>query len=189
MEKIEIIKILKEGGIGVLATDTLYGLVGRALSLDTVERIYKVRRRDPDKPLIILIHAVEDLKLFGILPESSEALVAQKYWSGKISIILPCDNPDFGYLHRGTKTLAFRLPENLILQEILSETGPLVAPSANLEGLLPALIIDEAKGYFGTNVDFYLDGGIVEPEPSTIIKIEGNKASLIREGAVKVKLF
>ena len=64
MEK--AVKILKEGGIGVLGTDTLYGLVGLALSPKAVERIYKIKERDTAKPLIILISSWEDLKLFKV---------------------------------------------------------------------------------------------------------------------------
>ena len=65
----KIIKILKNSGIGVLPTDTIYGLVGRALDKKTVERIYKVRKRNPKKPLIILISSLSDLKLFGVKPD------------------------------------------------------------------------------------------------------------------------
>ena len=61
-----IIKILKEGGIGVLPTDTIYGLVGLALNKKTVDRIYRVRKREKTKPFIILISNVKDLELFNI---------------------------------------------------------------------------------------------------------------------------
>jgi len=62
----KIIKILKEGGIGVLPTDTIYGLVGSALNKETVEMIYKIRKREKTKPFIILISSPKDLKIFEI---------------------------------------------------------------------------------------------------------------------------
>jgi len=189
METNEAVKILENGGIGVLPTDTLYGLVGRASSREAVERIYRVRKRSPDKPQIVLISSVNDLKLFGIDPKSKEAALAGNYWPGKVSVILPCDNPELEYLHRGTKSIAFRVPDMPELVELLKKTGPLVAPSANHEGELPSLTIDEAKKYFGNDVDFYRDDGLIESEPSTILKIEGNKTIIVREGAVKVNLF
>jgi len=185
MDKDGIISLLKNGGIGVLATDTLYGVVGKALSEEIVERIYKVRRRNPDKPLIILISSIQDLEFFGISPESEEVNLAQKYWPGKVSIILPCADARFRYLHRGTNSLAFRLPEKPDLLQILKETGPLVAPSANYEGYPPAYTIEEAYKYFGDEVDFYEDSGEVKSEPSTIIKIEGNQTFLVRKGVVE----
>ncbi|MCX6739172.1 MAG: L-threonylcarbamoyladenylate synthase [Candidatus Parcubacteria bacterium] len=180
-----IIKILKEGGIGVLPTDTIYGLVGRALSEKTVARMYEARKRNPEKPFIILIGGIADLGLFGISENSEEVKLAEKSWPGKVSIILPCDNPKFEYLHRGTKTLAFRLPDYPELLEILKETGPLVAPSANHEGKVPALTIQEAENYFKNDIDFYEDAGTMESEPSTLLKITGGEIIIIRNGAGK----
>jgi L-threonylcarbamoyladenylate synthase len=199
-------KILKSGGIGVIPTDTIYGLVGSALKSKTVERVYKVRKRQPDKPLIILISDILELKKFGIKLSKEEDKILRKYWPGKVSIILPLfkgelegvqdtTTPDpsserrgkkFEYLHRGTNTLAFRLPKNKWLQDLIKETGPLVAPSANPEGLPPAKNISEAKKYFGEEIDFY-QRGKTNNTPSTLIKIEDSKIKIIREGAVKVK--
>jgi membrane-associated protein len=184
--KKEVVRILKTGGIGVLPTDTIYGLVGCALSEESVARIYQVRKRSPEKPLIVLISGIKDIQLFGISEESPEVKIARRSWPGKVSIILPCDNPKFEYLHRGTKTLAFRLPDKRELLEILEETGPLVAPSANHEGKQPALTIKEARAYFENEVDFYEDGGIIPSEPSTILKITGEEIIIIREGSVKI---
>ncbi|MCK9352442.1 MAG: L-threonylcarbamoyladenylate synthase [Candidatus Pacebacteria bacterium] len=180
MTKNEIIQILKNGGIGVLPTDTLYGLVGRALVPETVARIYRVRKRSPEKPLIILISSVNELELFGVSKDREEVKAAQGFWPGKVSIILPCHDPKFEYLHRGTNTLAFRLPDKPDLLELLKETGPLAAPSANPEGEPPALTAEEAKKYFGSDADFYDDVGIIRSEPSAIIKITGNKIDVIR---------
>lgn len=185
MAQKEIIKILQGGGIGILATDTLYGIVCRALSRESVKKIYEIRGRSPDKPLIILISSVEDLKLFDIEPTSEEALLAKKYWPGKVSVILPSHSPAFEYLHRGTQTLGFRLPNDASLIQILRETGPLVAPSANKEGRRPAFTIGEAKAYFADAVDFYEDSGRKESAPSTVLKIAGKKVTLVRKGAVE----
>ncbi|TRZ53321.1 hypothetical protein D4R99_01030 [bacterium] len=183
--KKEVIRILKKGGIGVLPTDTIYGLVGCALASETVEHLYQVRKRSPEKPFIILIGEVKDLELFGIREDCEEVKTARMSWPGKVSIILPCDNPNFEYLHRGTKMLAFRLPDDQKLSEILKETGPLVAPSVNHEGKPFASTIEEAKNYFGNEIDFYEDGGVIDSEPSAILKIIGSEITIIRGGADK----
>ncbi|MFA4872033.1 MAG: L-threonylcarbamoyladenylate synthase [Patescibacteria group bacterium] len=182
----EIINILKNGGIGILPTDTIYGLVGRALLPRTVEKIYKVRRRQPDKPFIILINSIADLKLFNIKINKKTRTILKKYWPGPVSIILPCPEKGFEYLHRGTKTLAFRLSDKNDLIKILKQTGPLVAPSANPEGLEPAKTIKQAKKYFNNQVDFYFDAGAMESEPSTLIRIENGKIEILRQGAIKI---
>ncbi|NUQ57357.1 MAG: L-threonylcarbamoyladenylate synthase, partial [Candidatus Paceibacter sp.] len=167
-QKSKIIEILRGGGIGVMPTDTIYGLVGRALDEKAVERIYVVRKRTPSKPMIILISAVDDLNLLSVKSvsfatpfearrrEKSKFSVPtfvgtsrandtdstqeklNKLWPGKVSIIFPCPDEKFYYLHRGSNSLAFRLPNDEYLRDLISQTGPLVAPSANLEGMPPA---------------------------------------------------
>lgn len=170
---------LKNGGIGIMPTDTIYGIVGQALSGDTVERIYALKKRTPTKPFIILISGIQDLDLFGISVTDSMKASLEHYWPGPVSIILECDNPQFEYLHRGTKTLAFRLPNTPKLTELIKETGPLVAPSANPEGLLPSQNIAEAEAYFGNDADFYVEGP-VNAKPSKIIRITENGEEIIR---------
>ncbi|MBI3458795.1 Sua5/YciO/YrdC/YwlC family protein [Candidatus Azambacteria bacterium] len=178
----QTLNILNDGGVGVLLTDTLYGLVGQALNKKTVERIYKIKGRDKKKPLIILISSVEDLKLFGIKINQKTREKLLEFWnqSDPVSIILPCLLRKFAYLHRGTQTLAFRLIKKKSLIEILKVVGPLVAPSANPESSRSAENIRQAKQYFGDQVDFYLKGGRPKSKPSKIIKIGKGEVVVIR---------
>ena len=186
LSKLQAIKNLRRGKIGIIPTDTLYGLVGRALEKKVVERIYDVRERRPDKPLIILISLLDDLKLFGIKVDPKTKKVLEKYWPGQVSIILPCKYKKFEYLHRGTGGLALRLPADESLREILLQTGPLVAPSANPEGKEPAINLAAARKYFGDKIDFYYGSGELQSPPSTLIKVVKGKVEVLREGAVKI---
>ncbi|MFA6050400.1 MAG: L-threonylcarbamoyladenylate synthase [Candidatus Paceibacterota bacterium] len=176
--------LIKRGEVGILPTDTIYGIVGSALNKKTVERIYKVRRRTPSKPLIILIGSFSDLTTLGI--KNPPLKILKTLWPAKITVILPVVSKKFEYLHRGTNTLAFRMPDSKSLLALLKKTGPIVAPSANPEGKSPAETVEEAAGYFGINADFYVDDGKMKGEPSTIVEIDKKgKISLVREGAVK----
>lgn len=188
MKNNNIIEIIKNDGVGILPTDTLYGIVGSALSPKAVEKIYNLKNRDEKKSLIILIPSLDSLKTFGVEISDIVKKFIEKYWPGKISIILHFDNKKFNYLDRMDGTLAFRFPDKKDLIELLKETGPLVAPSANPEGMAPAKNIEEAKKYFGDKIDFYIDGGEIESEPSTLVKIEGDKIEILRKGAVTVML-
>ncbi len=167
----KVIKILKAGGVGVLPTDTLYGLVGSANSKEAVDRIYKIKKRDKKKKLIILISAMAEIEKFDIKINKKQFEILNKIWPGKVSVII--------------NNLAFRIPANKKLIEILKKTGPLVAPSANPEGLKPAENIKQVKGYFKDAVDFYFSGGILKSEPSTLIKIEKNGEIIILRGKIK----
>lgn len=189
-DKENIIQILKQGGIGVLPTDTLYGLVGKALNQETVERIYKARRRNPQKPFIILISDLKDLKKFNIRINDEIRNKLKKIWPSSVSVILKCDNENLKYLHRGVGSLAFRLSDNKNLNDIIKETGPLVAPSANLEGEKPAQTINQARKYFSDKINFYDDAGKLEAPSSTLIKIdEKGIVEILREGADLEKII
>ena len=100
-EKSKVILILKDGGIGVMPTDTIYGLVGSALKQDGVERIFRVRERNKGKPMIILIGNVGDLKLFDVQIDESAEKILSELWPGKVSVILPVFSDKFAYLRRG----------------------------------------------------------------------------------------
>lgn len=178
--------ILNKGGIGVLRTDTLYGIVGSAFSKKAVARIYTVRKRNAKKPLIILIHARADMKLFGIVLGTEDTKILRSLWPGKVSIIIACKRKKFAYLHRGKNTLAFRVPASSALRRLLGKTGPLVAPSANREGETPAQTIAQARSHFGSEVDFYIDRGRLASRPSTLVALEKGALTVKRKGAFKL---
>lgn len=176
-----LIKILQEGGVVVMPTDTIYGMVGKAENKDVVERIYKIRKRNSDKPCIILIGDIAELEKFSISlsPEQKNAI---KNFTLPTSFILDCPNDKLTYLHRGTNSLAFRIPPQKELREMLSKTGPLIAPSANTEALPPTQTISEAKEYFGDLVDLYIDGGELKGQASRVIKLhKDGSISILRE--------
>lgn len=182
MEK-TIIEKIKKGDIGVIPTDTIYGLIGSALSERVVKRIYKVRKRNPLKPLLILISSLNDLKQFNVSLSSKDRKMLKTLWPNKVTVILPLTKEGikkYRYLHRGTATLAFRLPKDDALRLVLRKTGPLVAPSANPEGLPPAHTIAQAQAYFSDQVDFYVKGK-VSKKPSKIIRLtENGEVTILR---------
>ncbi len=184
----EQVLLLKRGGLGVLPTDTLYGVVAVARNREAVSRLYRLRRKTPQKPFIMLIGSIGELANFGIAPSLFEKETLKKVWPGKVSVVFPCKRKNLEYLHLGTQSLAFRLPKSAKLLALLKKTGPLLAPSANSEGKPPATTIAEAKNYFGSAVDFYVSAGKKMPgKPSTLISFEKGKVKILREGAVTVR--
>lgn len=178
-----IVKTLKKGGVGVIPTDTIYGIVGLAFSKEAVEQIYRLRKRDKKKLLIVLIGSFGDLRKFGVKVSKEHLNILKILWlglarpsrkasAGAVSVILPTPSKKFSYLHRGKKTIAFRLPRDKWLRNFLQKTGPLVAPSANISGKPPAETISQAKRYFGNKVDFYVDRGRRGGKPSNIVELK-----------------
>ncbi|MGB8816042.1 MAG: L-threonylcarbamoyladenylate synthase [Minisyncoccia bacterium] len=185
--KVENIKILKGGGIGVILTDTIFGIVGLADSPVAVKRISEIKKRDADKGYIILISSFEDLKDFGVEVSERAKIFLKKFWPGPVSVIFSVKKENFLHLIKPNNTLAFRMPNNTILLNLLNEIGPMVAPSANPQGFPPAKNVSEAKKYFGDEVDFYEDKICNNDLSSTVIKIVGDEIEIIREGAIKIK--
>lgn len=176
----DIVNLLKKGEIGVIPTDTIYGIVGSALNPQTVEKIYTLRKRAKNKPFIILISSLDDLKKFGIKLTKEQEVFLKKIWPNPVSVILPCQLKKFIYLHRGKNSLAFRIPKNDKILDLLKEAGPLVAPSANYEGQKPSENIGQAKKYFGDKVDFYIDGGELTAKPSALIELSDAGVKVLR---------
>ncbi len=181
--------VLMSGGVGVLPTDTVYGIVARAENENAVERVYRLRKRDLRKPCIVLISSENDLQKFGVEMTSAIAEFFTKYspWPGKVSIVFPVSDAHFEYLTRGTGTIAFRMPAPTELRDLLVVTGPLIAPSANTEGDPPSPSIADARKYFGDTVDFYVDAGTLQSELSTVITFENGAPVVLRQGAFVLK--
>ena len=174
-------KIIKQGGIGVFPTDTLYGVVGSAFSKTAVERIYTAKGRSAKKPFIILISNIRDLSKFGIKINKKQKEFLESVWPGPVSVILPCKHKKLEYLHRGKVSLAFRLPKKKKVIDFLKKTGPIVAPSANPQSLTPAHTVAEAKDYFGSEMDFYVAGGLLDAKPSRIVFLTETGAKVLRD--------
>jgi L-threonylcarbamoyladenylate synthase len=179
---------LNSGGVVVLPSDTVYGIMARASDQEAVERIYRVRGRAPEKPFIILVADMWQITDHALWTNEHKRL-AQQYWPGPLSLVAPITEATPHYLHRGTQTLAYRVPKFSELRKLLSATGPLVAPSANPEGKPTAATLAEAQAYFGDTVDGYVDGGTLQGHaPSTVAGVIDGKVHVFRHGAVRVRL-
>jgi L-threonylcarbamoyladenylate synthase len=173
----EIIRLLRGGAIGVIRTDTLYGIVGRASDEAAVRRIYDVKGRTPTKSPITLIDTPDDL--FDSYDNATTRRLGE-LWPGKTSVILPSTHAP-AWIVRGNASVAYRIPDDEKLRQLLRQTGPLAAPSANPEGEAPAMTVDEAKVYFGDTVDFYVDGGTVtDDSPSKLYRLQPDGLERLR---------
>lgn len=171
--------LLQAGSVGVIPTDTLYGLVCQLANQAAVERIYDIKQRAHTKPIGTILIADPVQLEDSVSPH--ELLAAQVYWPGPVSVLLTV-NTKFSYAHRGKMSLPFRIPNEANLRNLIMRTGPLATTSANIAGELPATTVQEAMGIFRQNVDFYVDGGdLSSNKPSKIIEIKHGDVQIIRE--------
>jgi L-threonylcarbamoyladenylate synthase len=179
-----IVRLLLGGKIGVMPTDTVYGIVAAAADPAAAARLYQAKHRE-GKPGTIIAADAQQLIDLGINPE--QLAVVAHHWPNPLSVVLS-DQPGLEYLDQGKQSLAVRIPSGPAIHELLLQTGPLLTSSANQPGEPPAASIAEAHAYFGDTVDFYVDGGpITETLPSTIIRLNPDSTiEILRQGAVRL---
>ncbi|HSX45084.1 MAG TPA: L-threonylcarbamoyladenylate synthase [Candidatus Saccharimonadales bacterium] len=176
------VKLIKDGQVGILPTDTVYGLVCSAANMESAAKLYNLKKRQ-QKPGTIVAANIDQLVNLGFKARYLKAV--QHFWPGPISIVIPC--VDLAYLHLGEGGVAVRIPSDKEFSKFLQKTGALLTTSANLPDQPTADNIKQAQRYFGKNVDFYIDGGdLSNREPSTVIRIVDDAVEILRQGAVKI---
>lgn len=181
----QIIKILNAGGVGLLPSDTVYGLSCLALNEPAVEKLRSLKGRDQEKSFIILISDLQMLNQLSILPQSNKLI--EKYWPGPLTIVM--EGLELApWLDNGSHTLALRMPANKALRDLIAKTGPLISTSANLAGQATIKDAKTARKIFADALDFYVDDGeITDGQPSTIVKLSKDKIEILRQGDLIIK--
>jgi len=167
----QIASLLLEGKVGVLPTDTIYGLHCVANDPVLIKKIYDLKKLSDNTPLITLISDEKELEQFGVEIGEFEKELMKKYWPGPNTLIFDT---------KGGDTRSFRLPKNDFLLAVLKKSGSLISTSANINKMPFSKNVNQAVVYFGDKVDFYVDGGEEDNPPSSIYKISKGELTKIR---------
>ncbi len=175
------IDILKDDGIILYPTDTIYGLGANIFSEKAVRKIYKIKQRPSEKPLSVLVSNYEGLSLVAEVSKKNEEII-KNYLPGPYTFILKKRTIVPSIVTSYTSKVGVRIPDNTI-SRLLSMNFPITTTSANIseEKVLtnPDDIVKQLKG----DVDLIIDvGEIKSPAPSTIIDLTGKKPVLVRKG-------
>lgn len=184
-------KILSEGGLVGIPTETVYGLAADALNGKAVAEIFKAKGRPMDNPLIVHIHSVEDIEKFSLaksFPEKAKAL-AEAFWPGPLTIIVPKGKNIPEEVSAGLDTVAIRLPEHPVARAIIkSANTPLAAPSANISGSPSPTTAQHVMNDMNGKIHAVLDGGHCSVGlESTVITVATDVPRLLRPGGITVE--
>lgn len=177
--------ILREGGLVVFPTETVYGLGGNGLDSNAAKKIYAAKGRPSDNPLIIHISSPEEAEGYCYTNEYYYKL-ASAFMPGPLTVILPKKDIIPLSVTGGLDTVAVRCPSHPIARALIKKAGlPIAAPSANISGrpspTCARFVIEDMDG----RVDMIIDGGECDIGlESTIVKLDGGKAILLRPGAI-----
>lgn len=181
----EAAKIIRDGGLVVFPTETVYGLGGNATDADAARKIYEAKSRPSDNPLIIHVSAPEDAEKYAYTNELYYKF-ARAFMPGPLTVIMPKKESIPLSVTGGLDSVAVRCPSHPVARELIRQAGvPIAAPSANLSGKPSPTnarhVLDDMNG----RVDMIIDGGECDIGlESTIIKIDGDLVTLLRPGGI-----
>ncbi len=179
-------EVLRQGGVILYPTDTIYGLGADALSDEAVQKIYKIKGRDEGKPIHALVDSIETAEKYadlGIYRNKVESLV-----SNPISWVAKKKGGAASGIAKTIDTFGFRVPNNAFCLELTRAFGgPITATSANKAGEPTLNTTDEILAQLGSGadlIDLVTDAGTLPPSlPSTVIDISGVEPKILRQGA------
>ncbi|MBO5341590.1 MAG: threonylcarbamoyl-AMP synthase [Lachnospiraceae bacterium] len=183
--------IIRRGGLVAFPTETVYGLGGDGLNPESSRKIYEAKGRPSDNPLIIHICRMEDLySIVKEVPESAKKL-AEAFWPGPLTMILPKADCVPKETTGGLDTVAVRMPSHKVALAFIKEAGGFVAaPSANLSGkpspTLAKYVVEDMDG----RIDMIIDGGdIAIGLESTIVDLTGEVPMILRPGYITLEML
>jgi len=178
--------VLKQGGLVAFPTDTVYGVGAQAFSPQAVERIYRVKGRPRSKAIPVLIDSAAHLPDLAENVDPEAWLLAERFWPGPLTIILPRGSRVSDVVTAGGPSVAVRVPDHeFALRLIGAAGGALAATSANLSGHPDPVTAEEVLGYLEGRIDLILDGGPCPGgQASTVIDLTGVSPIVVRPGPI-----
>jgi tRNA threonylcarbamoyl adenosine modification protein (Sua5/YciO/YrdC/YwlC family) len=181
-------RLVGEGQLVVLPTDTVYGIGADAFNAAAVAALLAAKGRGRDMPAPVLVGSWSTIDgLVAAVPAVMRELI-EAFWPGALTLVVR-HAPSLAWdLGDARGTVAIRMPLHPVAIDLLDQTGPMAVSSANRTGQPAALTADRAQAQLGDSVAAYLDGGpALEGIASTIVDLSGQRARLVRAGAVSLE--
>jgi len=187
----EAAEILKKSGIVAIPTETVYGLAGNAFCETAIARIFAVKERPFFDPLIVHIAEFEELENLAAEIPKSARLMAEKFWPGPLTMILPKKENVPNLTTGGLSAVAIRMPKKQMARDIIKLAGfALAAPSANMFQRISPTSPEHVLEQLGNRIDGVVDGGICEVGvESTVVGFENEMPVIYRPGAVTSEMI
>ena len=183
------VSLLKEGGVIAYPTDTIYGLGCDMYNKKAIQRIYQIKKRDPQKPFSFICSDLKNISLYAQVTNQAYKIM-RRYLPGPYTFILLGTKLVPKIMTTKRKTVGIRVPDNNICLSLVKTLGnPIISTSVGFSGREvlsdPSLIEDT----FGSQIDLTIDGGLLANQPSTIISLIDDEIEVIREGLGEFRQF
>lgn len=182
----QAVELLRNGEVIAIPTDTVYGIAADGFNADAIEKLYIVKERPTQKAIMLLLGSTSDLdKVASSLPDSV-SLLAQKFWPGGLTLVVPARETLPKNLRADGETIGVRVPNSDLVRKIVVAIGnPLAATSANLSGRPNPTTASEVVEQLGGRIPLVIDGGAMPSRlASTVLDCTTSPPRVLREGAV-----
>ena len=179
-------KVLGDGGVALVPTDTVYGLAAAPDRVEGIRRIFEMKRRPPARNLPVMVADPDQLPALGVrVTDAAAKLLASPYMPGPLTLALGFTAPDaMPPWLRGRDEVAVRIPANDWMRELLRITGPLLVTSANMHAQATQESVEGILEQLAERPDVVVDGGTLSVVPSTLVNVNVDPPRIEREGAV-----
>ncbi len=184
----QAVAALAAGELVVMPTDTVYGLAARGDVEAAVGRVYEAKRRPPDRPLPVLVADAADLERYGRdVPEAARKLAAA-FWPGPLTIVVPRSEAIPAWVTAGEETVGLRQPDHPLAIAILRAAAfPVAVTSANISGDATPWRAKDCAAALAVAPAVVVEAGPLSSKPSTVVKVEGEKVTVLRAGPIGVE--
>lgn len=182
----EFEEILHNGGALVLPTETVYGIFTKALDETAVNHVYQLKKRPRDKAMNLNVADYQTILEFSKEQPSYLKDLFEAFLPGPLTIILKANDKVPAWINSGKSTVGFRLPNHPLTADLIKKTGPLIGPSANISGNESGKEYASIMAAFDHEVAGYEDDQAITGQDSTIVDLSGEKAKILRQGALTV---
>lgn len=182
-------EVLRDGGIVLLPTDTVYGLAVSAWFPGAVARLFALKRRDRSNAVAVLVDGIEMAGGLGDFDDRASRL-ARRHWPGALTLVVPRAPRARGlFLGGDPTTVGLRWPDHELIRRVCGACGPLATTSANLSGVTVGPVVEDALvDLDGPGIDLVVDAGPLAVVASTVVSLVG-RPTLLRPGAVPADMI
>lgn len=179
-------KIIRDGGIVIFPTETVYGIGTNGLDEKAIKKIYEVKQRSFNKPISLLVNNIEMVNKIAKNISKLEYKIMESFFPGPLTIILEKRDIIPNILTANTNTVGIRMPSGKIAKKLIEYAGvPIATPSANISGRPSGTNIRDIQKDFEGKVDYFIDNGESKlGVPSTIVKVINDEVHILREGSI-----
>ena len=187
VERDEALRLLLDGGVVALPTDTVYGVGASLVHADAVASLFLLKGRPVGVPLPVLVHALSPIQEIDVEWSELAQRLSEEFWPGPLTIVVPASRELALRVGGSGDTVGVRVPDDELLLSLLRDSGPLAVTSANAHGEPPCHSAQEVLAALsGDRLAGVLDGGERRGEVSTVVDVSDSSWRVLREGAITV---